>query len=68
MDKDSRKSMGRGTLVHVIKREPIVRVSTLKESMEFAFRSSNYLIATGPRLDENTLHIIVSSLEWTTIL
>ena len=68
MDKDSRKSKGRGTLLQVIKREPNARVSSLKESMESALRPSNHLIATGPRLDENTLHIKASSLEWTAIL
>ena len=60
--------MGKGTLVHIIKREPNARVSSLKESMEFALRLLNYLIATSPRLDGNTLHIKASSLEWTTIL
>ena len=68
MNKDSRESMGRGTLVHVIKREPKARVSPLKESMEFALMLSNHLIVMGPKLDENTLHIKILSLEWTTIL
>ena len=68
MDKDSRESKGRGTLLHVIKQEPNARVSSLKESMEFAHSPSNHLIARGPRLDGNTLHIKTSSLEWTTIL
>ena len=68
MDKDSRKSKSRGTLLHIIKREPNARVSSLKESMESTFRPSNHLIATGPRLDGNTLHIKVSSLKWTVIL
>ena len=68
MDRDNRESMGRRTLVHVIKRELNARVSSLKESMESSFRPSNHLIATGTRLDGNTLHIKASSLEWTTIL
>ena len=63
MDKDSKESKGRGTLLHVIKREPNARVSPLKESIESAFKPLNHLIATGPRLDGNTLHIKVSSLE-----
>ena len=63
MDKDSRESMGRGTLLQVIKQEPKARVSPLKESMEFVLRPSNHLITTGPKLDGNTLHIKVSSLE-----
>ena len=67
MDKDSMESMGRGTLVHVIKREPNARVSSLKESMESVLRPSNHLIAMGSRLDRNILHIKASSLEWTII-
>ena len=63
MDKDNRESKGRGTLLHVMKREPNAQVSFLKESMEPALRLLNYLIATGLRLDRNTLHIKVSSLE-----
>ena len=50
------------------KREQNAWVSSLKELIEFALRLSNHLIAMGPRLDEKTLHIKVSSLEWTTIL
>ena len=60
--------MGQGTLVHVMKQEPNAWLSSLKESIELTLRPSNHLIATGPRLDENTLHIKVSSLEWTSIL
>ena len=43
-------------------------VSSLKESMEPAPRPSNHLIAIGPKLEGNTLHIKVSFLECTTIL
>ena len=68
MDRDNRESMGRGTLVHIIKRVSNAQVSSLKESMELALRPSNHLIATGPKLDENTLHIKASFLEWTVIL
>ena len=68
MDKDNSESKGRGTLLLVMKRVPKARVSFLKESMELSFRLSNHLIATGPKLDGNTLHIKVLSLEWTTIL
>ena len=67
MDRDNRESMGRETLVHIIKREPNARVSSLKESIELAVRPSNHFIATGPKLDGNTLHIKVSFLEWITI-
>ena len=63
MDKDSSESRGQGTLLHVIKWEPNAWVSSLKELMEFAFRSSNHLIATGPKLDEKTLHIKALFLE-----
>ena len=68
MDKDSNESKGQGTLLHVIKHEPKAWVSSLKEFTEFAFRPLNHLIATGPKLDKKTLHIKVSSLEWTAIL
>ena len=68
MDKDSKESKGRGTLLHLIKQEPNAQESSLKEFMEFAYRPSNHLITTGPRLDGNTLHIKASSLEWTAIL
>ena len=51
------ESKGQEILLHVIKREPNARVSSLKESMESILRPSNHLIATGPKLDENTLHI-----------
>ena len=36
--------------------------------MEFAFKLLNHLIAIGPRLDEKTLHIRASFLEWMAIL
>ena len=68
MDKDNKESKGWGTLLHVIKQDPNARVSSLKESMEPAFRPSNHLIATGPKLDVNTLHIRALFLECTAIL
>ena len=68
MGKNSSESGDRGTLLHMIKREPNVWVSSLKELMEFSFRPSNHLIATSPKLDRKTLHIKASSLEWTVIL
>ena len=68
MDRDKRESRGQGTLLLVMKREPKACVSYLKEFMEFGLRPSNHLIAIGPKLDGNTLHINASSLEWTTIL
>ena len=63
MDIDSKDPKGNGTLLHVIKRVPKDWVSFLKESMEFALRPLNHLIAIGPRLDEKILHIKASSLE-----
>ena len=63
MDKDSRESKGRGALVYVIKRESNARVSFFKELMESVLRLSNHLIATGSKLDGNTLHIKALSLE-----
>ena len=68
MDKDRRESKGQGTLLLVIKREPKAWVSYLKEFMEFGLRLSNNLIAIGPKLDGNTLHIKASSLKWMAIL
>ena len=38
-------------------------MSSLKEYMESTLRPSNHLIATGSRLDGNTLHIKASSLD-----
>ena len=58
----------RGALLFVTKREPKAWVSCLYESIEFAFKPLNHLIATGPKLDGKTLHISASFLEWTTIL
>ena len=63
MDKDSKESKGRGTLIHVIKWEPNARVSLLKEFIKPVFKPSNHLIAMGPKLDGNTLHIKASSLD-----
>ena len=68
MDMDNRESKGRGTLLQVMKRDPIARVSSLKESMEPAPRALNHLIATSPKLDGNILHIKASFLKCTTIL
>ena len=67
MDKDSRESKGRGTLVHMIKQEPNAQVSSLKEFIEPILKPSNHLIATSSKLDGNTLHIKASSLEYTVI-
>ena len=65
---DSREPKGRGTLLQVIERAPKALVSSLKELIEPSFRPSNHLIATGPKLDGNTLHVKASFLEWTVIL
>ena len=51
-----------------MKRAPKARVSFLKESIEFALKPLNHLIATGPKLDGKILHIKASFLEWTVIL
>ena len=65
---DNKESKGRGTLLQVTKRDPNARVSSLKESIELPPKPSNHLIAIGPKLDGNTLHIKASFLEWTAIL
>ena len=63
MDKDRRESRGQGTLLLLIKQDPKACVSYLKEFIEFGHRLSNHLIAIGPKLDGNTLHIKASFLE-----
>ena len=68
MDKDNKEAKGRGTLLHVMKRNPNTLVSSFKESMKLALRPSNHLIAICPKLDGNTLHIKGSFLECTAIL
>ena len=68
MDKDNKEAKGRGTLLHVMKWDQNAWVSSLKESMEPALRPLNHLIATGPKLDGNTLHIKGLFLECTAIL
>ena len=67
MDIDSKDPKGNGTLLQVMKRVPKDWVSFLKESMEFALRPLNHLIAIGPKLDGKILHIRASSFEWTAI-
>ena len=68
MDKDNKESKGRGTLLHVIKKDPNAWVSSLMESMELAPKLSNHLMAMGPKLEGNTLHIKALFLECTSIL
>ena len=68
MDRDNKEFKGQGTLLHVIKWDPNAWVSSLKESMEPAPKPSNHLMATGPKLEGNTLNIKASFLECTTIL
>ena len=60
---DNRESNSRGTLLQVTNRAPNALVSSLKELIEPSLKPLNYLIAIGPRLDGNTLHIKVSFLE-----
>ena len=68
IDIDNSEFKGRGTLLHVIKRDPNAQVSSLKESIEPAHKPLNHLIVIGSKLDGNTLHIKVSFLECTAIL
>ena len=68
IDMDNRESKGRGTLLHVIKRDSNARLSSLKDSIEIAPRPSNHIITTGPKLDGNTLYIRALFLECTAIL
>ena len=56
---DNKESKGQGTLLQVTKRDSNARISSLKELIEVSPRPSNHLIATGPKLDGNTLHIRV---------
>ena len=60
---DNRESRGRGTLLQVTNWDLNALVSSLKELIEPSLRPSNHLIAMGPRLDGNTLHIKASFLE-----
>ena len=55
MDIESKDPKGNGTLLHVIKRALKDWVSFLKESIEFAFKPLNHLIAIGPRLYEKKI-------------
>ena len=63
MDIDNKDPKGNGTLLHVMKQAPKDWVNFLKESMEFALRPLNHLIAIGPKLDGKILHIKALSLE-----
>ena len=63
MDIDNKDPKGNGTLLHVMKQAPKDWVSFLKESMEFALRPLNHLVAIGPKLDGKILHIKASSLK-----
>ena len=67
MDIDNKDPKDWGTLLHVLKRVLKDQVSFLKESMEFALKPLNHLIAIGPKLDGKILHIKASFLEWTII-
>ena len=60
---DNREFEGRGTLLQVTNQAPNALVISLKELIEHSLRPSNYLIAIGPRLDGNTLHIKILFLE-----
>ena len=68
IDRNSSKSKGLGTLLHVTKREPKACVNYFKEFMELALNLLNHLIATGPRLKRNIFHNKASSFEWIAIL
>ena len=52
----------------MIKQDPDAQVSSLNESIETTPKPSNHLIATGPKLEGNTLHVKASLLECTAIL
>ena len=67
VDMDNKESKGWGTLLHVINWEQNDWVSFLKEVTKFVLSLSNHLIAISPKLDGNTLHIKISSWEWTVI-
>ena len=56
MDRDSKEAKGQGALLHVIKWDPNVWVSSFKELIDLTLRPSNHLIATSPKLDENLAH------------
>ena len=64
---DSKESKGWGTLLYVTDWALKALVSSRKELIEPSSNPSNHLIATGPKLDVNTLHIRALFLEWTAI-
>ena len=65
---DSKESKGQGILLQVTNQAPKALVSSWKELIDPSSNPSNHLIATGLKLDGNTLHIKASFFEWTTIL
>ena len=65
---DSKESRWRVTLLQVTNWAPKTLVSSWKELIDHSSNPSNHLIAIGPKLDGNTLHINASFFEWTTIL
>ena len=50
---DSKESKGRETLLQVMNRAPKTLVSSRKELIDHSSNPSNYLIATGPKLDDD---------------
>ena len=65
---DNKKSKVRRTLLQVTNWAPKTLVSSWKELIDHSSNPLNHLIATGLKLDGNTLHIKVSFFKWTTIL
>ena len=65
---DSKESKGWGTLLYVTDRALKALVSSRKELIEPSSNPSNHLIAKGPKLDGNTLHIKASFFESIAIL
>ena len=65
---DGKESTDLGTLLQVMNLVPNALVSTSKDPIDPSFNASNLRMATGSKLEGNTLHIRASQLAWTTHL
>lgn len=63
-----KKSMGFGTLLHVINLAPNALVNSSNDLMDPSSNPSNHLMAVGPRLRGKTLDMRALFLEWMAIL
>ena len=64
---DNKESTGLGTLLQVINLALNALVNSSKDPIDPFLKALNQRMATGPRLERNTLHIRASLLAWTAI-